>query len=70
MQSFKIDIGVKLVEIEDRCKAWGLSTTKLTLIARDPDNDKMLIVLTNEDRSGLQHATTLALNEDTAQVTQ
>lgn len=64
LHSFKLDIGVKLVEIEDACKAWGLPITKLTLIVRDPDNDKMFVVLTNESRAGLQHAASLALGED------
>jgi hypothetical protein len=68
IQSFKLDIAEKLIEIEDRCKAWGLPITKLTMIARDPNNDKMLVVLTNEDRAGLQQATALALNEDTTAV--
>jgi hypothetical protein len=68
MSLFRQDIGVKLVEIEDLCQRWGLPITKLTLIARDPLNDAMFVVLTNEDRPGLQHAIALALAEDAKEV--
>ena len=66
MQAFQRQIAVRLVEIEDEMKGWGLPMSKFTLIARDPNNDKMIIVLTNEDEAGLSYAATLAVNQQAA----
>lgn len=66
MQAFQQHIAVRLVEIEDEMKGWGLPMSKLTLIARDPNNDKMIVVLTNEDEAGLAYAATLAVNQQAA----
>lgn len=56
-------IATKLIGIEDACKRHGLSAlTKFALIARDPDNDDMCLVVTNENAEGLQAAVRVALN--------
>jgi hypothetical protein len=49
-EMMKLDVGLKMLEIEDTFRRYGLKTiTGLTLVARDPDNDNMYIVLTNDD---------------------
>jgi hypothetical protein len=49
-EMLRLDIGLKMLEIEDTFRKYGLKTiTNLTLVARDPDNDNMYIVLTNDD---------------------
>lgn len=56
-------ITTKLMEIGDECYVYGLSAlTEFTLIARDPNNDDMCLVVTNEDAEGLQAAVRVALN--------
>lgn len=54
--ALKNDVASKLDEIEALARSWNLPLSKLTLIARDPANDKMFIVITNEDAAGLEHA--------------
>lgn len=47
--SLNLDIAEKLCEVEDLCKSYGLPRlTRFTLIARDPENDEMVVVVTNE----------------------
>ena len=62
MSELRLDLGALLVEIEDVFKAYGLPITGITLVARDPANDNMIVVLTNEDGAGLEYAVNLVLN--------
>jgi hypothetical protein len=57
-------IGAHLVAIEDELQRLGLPLSKLTFIARDPSNDKMIVVLTNEDIEGLRYASDLAVKQE------
>lgn len=62
MDQMRMDVGLLLVEIEDEFKRYGLPITNITLVARDPANDKMIVVLSNEDAAGRDYALNLALN--------
>ncbi len=49
MAELRLEIAGKLCEIEDLCHSYGLtSITRITCIARDPENDNMAILTTNE----------------------
>lgn len=66
LKSLNQHVAMRLVQIEDTCRNYGLpSMTKFTLIARDPDNDNMCVVVTNEDEDGLKDAVRVALNNAT-----
>ena len=53
--------GMRIVQIEQQCHDHGLTgITNFTLIARDPNNDNMCFVVTNED-DGLDSAMRVAL---------
>ena len=45
-QQLTLAIAEHLCQMEDLCKEWNLPN--LTSIARDPKNDKMIIIVTNE----------------------
>lgn len=50
MSALKLHIATKLISIEDELKSLGLEgISKMTLIARDPDNDDMLVCVSNDD---------------------
>lgn len=54
-------IAMHCIEIEDLARTYGLPLKNVTVIARDPDNDKMIVVVTNEEGDGgLQEALTAA----------
>lgn len=63
MNEMRVDVGCFLVEIEDVFKAYGLPLTGITLVARDPANDNMIVVLTNEDGAGRKRALELAISD-------
>lgn len=48
MNQMRMDIAELLVQIEDVIKGYGLPMTGITLVARDPTNDKMILVLSSE----------------------
>lgn len=63
LASLRQHITMRLVQIEGVCRNYGLpEITNFTLIARDPNNDKMVIVVTNEGAEGVKVATELAVN--------
>ena len=50
LEVFQRTATLKLLEIEDYVKAAGLlSIEKFTLVARDPSNPEMFVVITNEE---------------------
>lgn len=51
-----------LMKIEQVFKRWNLHMDRLTLIARATNNDDMVVVLTNESRTDLPKACSLAIN--------
>lgn len=55
------EVAIQLVEVEDTLRRYNLHMDGLTLIARSSSNEDMIVVLTNEDESGLQQACQLAL---------
>ena len=58
------EVAEKCCEIEDICQEWGLSKiTAITVIARDPQNENMVIVVTN-DEQGLKSAFDAALKAE------
>lgn len=57
---FRHHIAGYLVEIEEECRRLGVPMSCLTLIARDPTNDEMSVVLTNDP--DLDKACALAAN--------
>lgn len=55
------DIVYRLMQIEDSCGEYGLSAlTHFTVIARDPNNDDMCLVVTNEE--DIAKGCTVAMN--------
>lgn len=57
MKQLRLDVAFELDQIGQMLgRVWGLPLPKLTLIARDPNNDNMIIVTTNEDQAGLERA--------------
>ena len=63
LNQMRFDVGCLLVEIEDVFKNYGLPMTGITLVARDPANDNMIVVLTHEDGEGRQRALALAITD-------
>mgnify|MGYP006921319859 CR=1 FL=1 len=63
MLDMQLEIEGCLSSIESVLRRWGLPMSKLTLIARDPSNDKMTLVITNESQESLQEATAWALSK-------
>lgn len=52
-----LDIAEKLLEIEDLCRSYHFpQLTRYTLIARDPANDEMIVVVTNEPSDEFESA--------------
>lgn len=48
MQTMKLVIVDHLLKIEDDLNKMGVPISRLTIIARDPSNDEMLVMLTSE----------------------
>ena len=64
MLDMHLDIEAHLSAIEMTLARYGLVTvTKLTMIARDPKNDNLIVVLTTEDLPGLEEACKLAIKQ-------
>ena len=63
LNEMRFEVGCLLVEIEDVFKNYGLPITGITLVARDPANDHMIVVLTNEDGEGRKRALELAISD-------
>lgn len=61
MDQMRIDVAMLLVEAEEIFKSYSLPITGITLVARDPTNDNMFVILTNEDEEGKEYALNLAL---------
>ena len=61
MDDMRLEVSIRLLKIADLFRELGLPLSNLTLIARDPTNDKMFVCLTNEDKAGLEQACALAL---------
>lgn len=66
MKNMRILVAQRLIKIEDEFRRLGLPLSNITLIARDPANDKMFVCLTNEDQAGLERACALALKQEGA----
>lgn len=49
-------IAESLCEIEDLVKRWKLDLPNITFVARHPDSDENIIVVTNETVEGLKDA--------------
>lgn len=60
INQMRIDIAEWLVQIEDVIKGYGLPMTGITLVARDPTNDKMILVLSSESDTDMRDALRLA----------
>ena len=56
LESLRTQIALKLIEIENITRERNVPMENITLIARDPDNDEMFVVVTNETREGLDKA--------------
>ena len=63
MHEMQLEVEEHLLKIEQVFRQWSLPLSLTTLIARDPDNDNMIVVLTNEDAEGLKKATKLATKQ-------
>lgn len=61
LDSLQLDLSLRLLKIEDYLRSRGVAMEKITLIARDPNNDRMFVVLTNEDSAGLGKACAMAI---------
>lgn len=49
LEMLRHDIAMSLADIEEACESRGLTTmNQLTLLARDPTNDEMSIVVSSE----------------------
>ena len=57
----QLEVEAHLAKIEKIYKRWNLHFDRLTLIARATENDNKIIVLTTEDRAGLEKACALAI---------
>jgi hypothetical protein len=66
MRELKREIADKCVEIEDISRDYGLPLSKITVMARDPSNENMYLVVTNEDDAGLKYACDIALKPPAA----
>lgn len=49
MHELKQELAAHLVQIELASKRLGLPLTRLTLVARDPNNKDMFVILSNDD---------------------
>lgn len=69
MNELRLDIAGKLTGIEDLChNGYGLKAlSRFTLVARDPANPKMIVVITNEPGRELQTAFEVALDTQDGQ---
>lgn len=63
MLDMQLDIEEHLGFIEQVFQCYGLPMSGVTLIARDPADDNMIVVLTNEDLLGLEKACALAIKQ-------
>lgn len=63
MNEMRMEVAERLIEIEDVFKNYGLPLTGITLVARDPANDNMIVVLTNEDGAGRKRALELGITD-------
>lgn len=63
MHEMQLEVEEHLLKIEQVFRQWSLPLSLTTLIARDPDNDNMIVVLTNEDADGLKKAASLATKQ-------
>lgn len=61
LASLRLDLSLRLLKIEDYLRSRGVAMENITLIARDPNNDKMFVVLTNEDSAGLGKVCAMAI---------
>ena len=61
---FKAEIVGYLDKIEAHCKKAGLQMSKLTLLMRNPVNDEMAVLLTNETPDELRAAIEKALAQE------
>lgn len=48
LERLRYKIAMQLVDIETLCDQCGLPMSALTLVARDPANDEMSVVVTND----------------------
>lgn len=53
LSQLRFEISDKLCEIEEICNSYSLPLTRFSLLARDPSNDEMGILLTNEPDADL-----------------
>jgi hypothetical protein len=60
MLSLQLEIEQHLGEIERTIARYGLPLSSITLIARDPNNDRKIIVLNNDGLAGLEKSCRLA----------
>lgn len=63
MNEMRMEVAELLIGIEDVFKNYGLPLTGITLVARDPANDDMIVVLTNEDGKGRKRALELGITD-------
>ena len=56
LDELRTQIALKLLEIEEICRYRNAPVENITLIARNPRNDNMFVVVTNEDSAGLGKA--------------
>ena len=60
LYEMQLELEMHLLNIQAVFRHYNLPLTKVTLIARDPGNDRMIVVLGNEDKAGLEKACFLA----------
>lgn len=58
--ALQLEIEQHLSKIEETIKRYGLPLTSITLIARNPNNDREIIVLNNDGLTGLEKSCRLA----------
>lgn len=56
LDNLRLEIADRLCGIEDLIKEWNLDLPLLTLIARHPESDGSIVVVTLEDQAGLKRA--------------
>ncbi len=66
MQDLKNEIAERCCDIETLARDYSLPISKVTVIARDPRNENMYVVVTNENDDGLKAACDLALKPPAA----
>ena len=69
-EQLKEEIARHCVEIEDITSEFSVPMSKVTVIARDPTSDGMFVIVTNEDRPGLEKAFQLALGDSLLEMNQ